>query len=132
MINAMDIDKIPERLTPRVLQIADMLGMYGAELARVLHLQCSDISEMAAAKKMLTMDMDAWPRAILFIEFYQVLYSLMKGNDVLIYHWLRATNPLLKGIPLLLIVDDDQLRKVSDYVKGELKESKQVCINEPF
>jgi len=127
-----DINYMPEKLTPRVLQVADLLGMYGAELARVLHLQCHDISDMSAAKKLLTPDMDAWRRAIKFIEFYQLLYKLMQGNDVSIYHWLRTNNQSLTGTPLLKIVDDDQLSLVSEYVKRELKSLSKTSTNEPF
>lgn len=128
----MVVDDLADKLTPRVLQIAEMLGLYGAELARILHLQCADISKMVAAKKLITRDMVAWPRAILFIEFYQALHSLMQGNDVLIYHWLRANNPELNGIPLLLMVDDDKLGAVTDFVRKELEQSAHVNTNEQF
>lgn len=50
-----DIDAVrePQRLTPAVLQAAGMLGMYRAELARVLHLQCGDIGELTSMRKTL-------------------------------------------------------------------------------
>ena len=52
------------RLTPAVLQIAEMLGMYHAELARVLKLHCADIGRLAAAQELIKQDTVAWKQAI--------------------------------------------------------------------
>ncbi len=50
------------KLTPTVLQAADMPGLYGAELARILNLSCGDISLMANGKKLLETGSEAWDR----------------------------------------------------------------------
>ena len=107
----------PARLTPAVLQAAEMLGMYRAELARVLQLQCQDIGAFAEMKKLLEADTPAWRQACLFIRLYQSLYEHFQGEEVAIYHWLRAENKSLQGVPLLLIVDENKLAQVLDFCR---------------
>ena len=102
----------PARLTPAVLQAAEMLGMYRAELARVLHLQCQDIGRLADMKQLLEPDTVAWRQAVVFIRFYQTLFAGMQGEEAAIHHWLRTENDALGGVPLLLIVDEDRLAPV--------------------
>lgn len=92
-----------------------MLGMYRAELARVLHLQCQDIGRLADIKQLLEPDTDAWRQAVVFIRLYQTPFAGMQGEKATIHHWLRAENEGLDGVPLLLIVDDDRLREVLDF-----------------
>lgn len=126
-------DYTPELLTPRVLQVSDSIGLYGAELARILHLQCKDISAMVAVRKKLDPDEKAWDLAIQLIELYKNLYRLKQGNDVAIYHWLRRNNSSLKGIPLLLIIDNNKLTQVEEYIRKELFTSQnKLYVNEPF
>ncbi len=104
------------KLTPAVLQVAEMLGMYRAELARVLHLLCEDIGDLADINTLLEPNSLAWQQAVLFIQFYQTLYDYLQGDEVAIYHWLRAENRKLKGVPLMLIVDEDKLHEVLDFI----------------
>ncbi len=105
----------PADLTPAVLQAAEMLGMYRAELARVLHLQCQDIGRLADVKQLLEPDTDAWQQAVIFIRLYQMLFTGMQGEEAAIHHWLRVENKALGGVPLLLIVDEDRLTQVLDF-----------------
>lgn len=127
-----NIKYTPKSLTPKVLQVSDALGLYGAEVARVLHLKCADINAMASTKKLLNQGEVAWHYAILFVELYQNLYLLKNGDDVSIYHWFRINNPSLGGTPLMLIVDHDKLIEVSGFIKNELIEFKKVYENELF
>ncbi len=115
-----DVFDAPDRLTPAVLQIADMLGMYRAELARVLHLQCGDIGRIATIKETLTPGTQTWQQAVLFVRFYRALYAAMDGDEVAMVHWLRADNKALQGVPLLLMVDEDRVANVLDYVTHRL------------
>lgn len=119
----------PERVTQAVLQIAEMLGLYRAELARILQLQCGDIGELAAVKHSLLPGTPAWRQGVLFIRFYQALYSALGGDEIAMYHWLRAENRQLQGVPLLLLVDDDRLAAVLDYLGGGLKQERAVSGN---
>jgi hypothetical protein len=102
----------PACLTPAVLQAADMLGMYRAELARVLHLQCRHVGRLSEAREHLVPGTEAWHQAALFIRIYQALHAVMNGDEVAMCHWLRAHNKDLLGVPLLLLVDDDRLSEV--------------------
>ncbi|MDH5649240.1 MAG: hypothetical protein OEY67_06255 [Gammaproteobacteria bacterium] len=110
----------PKKLTPAVLQVAHMLGMYHAELARVLGLNCTDIGEFTSIRKFLQPGTHAWQQAVLFIRFYQSLYLLMRGEESAMCHWLRAGSCELNGVPLLLIVDDQQLSVVLEYLQSRL------------
>jgi len=114
----------PEKLTPAVLQVAEMLGMYHAELARVLKLQCADIGRLSSVQQLIEQNTVAWDQAVLFIRFYQFLYKMHSGNEVAIYNWMRVENKQLKGIPLLLIVDDNRLEYVLSFIKS-------VCVETP-
>ena len=118
MTNKIDIpESSPVKLTQSILQITEMLSMYQAELARILHLQCSDIGRFANGQDTIKLDTVSWKRAILFVNFYEILYNRMEGDGIAMCHWLRAENRGLKGVPLLLIVDDDQLDQVLEYIK---------------
>jgi hypothetical protein len=96
-------------LTQATLQIAQMLGMYQAELARVLGLQCGDIGDFAAAKKQLRSGSAEWGRARQFVTLYERLYQYFAGDAVAIYHWLRVTHAQLAAVPLLMMVDEGRL-----------------------
>ena len=45
----------------------------------------------------------------------------MAGDEASMCHWLRADNTDLGGVPLLLMVDDDQLEQVLSYVESLAK-----------
>jgi hypothetical protein len=102
-------------LTQAVVQITQLLGLYQAELARVLGVQCSDVGAFAAADKELQADTDEWRRARQFATLYERLYRHFAGDSVAIYHWLRAGNLQLGGVPLLLMVDEGRLDDVVDW-----------------
>ena len=110
----------PEKLTPAVLQVAEMLGMYHAELARVLKLQCADIGRLASVQQFIEQGTVAWEQAVLFIRFYQALYKMHSGNEIAIYNWMRVENKQLKGTPLLLIVDNNCLEYVLSFIENTL------------
>ncbi len=104
------------KLTCSVIQVIELLGMYHAELARILKLQCSDIGELTSGKRLIKQDSEAGQRAALFIETYQQLYDYFDGSGVAMYHWMRAHNKKLNGTPHFLIVDEDQLSVIHDYL----------------
>jgi len=102
----------PHRLTQAVLQIVDMLGLYQAELARVLRLKCGDIGRLAAAQQSLEPATPAWEQTLLLVRCYRALYVVQHGNGVAMRHWLRVPDAILCGVPHLLIVDDGRLADV--------------------
>ena len=108
----------PRRLTQAVLQIVQMLDLYQAELARILHMKCGDIGELAAARRCLAPGTAAWAQAQLLVRCYRALYEHLDGDGVAMRHWLRVPQPGLDGVPHLLIVDDDHLRAVVEYLES--------------
>ena len=107
------------RLTQSVLQIIDMLDIYRAELARVLHIQCEDVGLLAEGKQNLEPETDAWHQAVLLVRLYEALFAYCKGDGVAMCHWLRSENKDLKGVPMLLIVDDDKLSQVLGFLESK-------------
>jgi hypothetical protein len=69
-------------LTRSVLQIVALLDLYQAELARILHLRCSDIGELASAQRFLGPGTVAWEQALLLLRFYRALYARTNGDGV--------------------------------------------------
>ena len=107
----------PRELTRSVLQIVALLGLFQAELARVLHLKCGDIGELASARHCLEPDTEAWQQALLFVRLYRALYASMDGDGVAMRHWLRVEHAALGGVPHRLIVDEDRLQEVVMYLE---------------
>ena len=108
----------PRKLTQSVLQVIALLDMYQAELARVLRMKCGDIGELASAQRSLETGTGHWQQALLFVQFYRLLYDRMNGDGVAMRHWLRVENAGLGGIPHLMIVDDDRLADVVSYLEN--------------
>lgn len=99
-------------LTRTVLQISQMLGMYQAELARVLGIQCGDVGAFASARAQLQSGSPPWQRARQFVSLYERLFEYCDGDAVDIFHWLRVRQPGLPETPLLLMVDEGRLEEV--------------------
>jgi hypothetical protein len=97
----------PRRLTQAVLQIVDMLGLYQAELARILLLKCGDIGRLAAARQSLEPATPAWKQALLLVRCYRALYVIKDGDGV-----------AMRGVPHLLIVDDGRLADVVTFLEA--------------
>ena len=102
-----------------MLQACEMLGMYQAELASILKLRCTDMANMARAKKRLDADSISWQKAILFIKFYQLLFERFNGDQAQMYHWLRKDGPELKKSPLVLMVDEGRIEFIIKHLSTE-------------
>ena len=113
---AMPIDN-PRQLTQAVIQIIALLGLYQAELARILGLQCVDIGEMASARKFIDLDSEAARQAGLLIHFYNLLYEKYSGDEARMCHWLRRYDNDLSSSPFYLIVDEHQLEQVIAFME---------------
>lgn len=112
-----DIPQDARKLTQAVIQVVDMLDLYQAELARILHLQCADIGQLANAQVLLSPGTEAWDRAQNFILFYQLLYQKQQADGVAMRHWLRRQHPVFGQTPHLMLVDEDKLSEVICYLK---------------
>ena len=102
----------PRGLTQAVFQVTELLGLYQAELARILHLNCGDVGRLASGHCCLEPGTVAWQQAGLFVRLQQALYRRERGNGVAMRHWLRVPHPVLGGVPHLLLVDDGRLDDV--------------------
>ena len=119
LIKLSDVNHSSSVLTPAVLQAAQMLGLYHAELARILKLQCADIGELANSQKLLEIDSIAWQQAEKFILIFESLYLKFQGNEALMCNWLRKQNSILNGIPLYLMVDEGGVEDVFCFLQNE-------------
>lgn len=104
------------KLSQSVIQVIELLGMYHAELARILGQQCSDIGALSSGQRCLIKNTEAWHQAVLFVETYHQLFDYFDGNSVAMYHWMRAHNKHLNGTPHFLIVDEGELQTIHDYL----------------
>lgn len=111
--NALESER---RITQSVIQVTELLGIYNAELARILGLQCGDIGELTSGQRCIKGGSEAWAKAALFVDTYNQLFDYFQGDGVAMYHWMRAHNTHLHGTPHFLIVDDNKLQFVHDYL----------------
>lgn len=112
LIRLEDVNHSEKTLTQAVLQITQMLGLYHAELARILHLNCSDVGDIADAKKNLTKDSIEWEQAENLMAFYELLFAHCTGDEVCMHNWLRRHNSNLNGAPLYIMVDELAIERV--------------------
>lgn len=102
----------PRKLSQACVQITALLGLYQAELARILHLQCGDVGRLASGQWCLEPASEAWRQAQLFLRFYRRLYGHLDGEAVAMVHWLRVRQEGLTATPHQLMVDDDRLAEL--------------------
>jgi len=116
-IKLSDVSYSEKVLTQAVLQITQMLGLYHAELARILHLQCADIAELSNANNVISKKSVAWIEAEKYISLYECLYLSHDGQEAQINNWLRKKNKNLQAIPLYLMVDELRIDDVLDVAR---------------
>ena len=104
------------KISQSIIQVIELLGMYHAELARILGQQCGDVGALSSGKTCIKKDTEAWSQAVLFINMYHQLFDYFEGDAVAMYHWMRAHNKQLNGTPHFLIVDDNKLQAIYDYL----------------
>jgi len=112
LIELAEVNQSEKMLTQAVLQITQMLGVYHAELARILHCQCSDIGAISNGKRLILKDSTAWSQAEKYILIYQKIHVLFDGNEALMNNWLRKYNQKLQAVPLYAMVDERRLDDV--------------------
>lgn len=102
----------PQERTRAVLQITALLGLYQAELARILGVQCPEIGRLASGRQVLVPGTAAWQRAGLLVRTYQALYRRHDGKGVEMRHWLHVHQPGLCDTPFLAMIDRGRLADV--------------------
>ena len=104
------------KISQSVIQVIELLGMYDAELARILGQQCAYVGEISSGKSYIKKNTEAWSQAVLFINMYHQLFDYFEGDGIAMYHWMRAHNRHLNGTPHFLIVDNNKLQAIHDYL----------------
>ena len=112
LIKLSDVNHASASLTQAVLQIAQMLGLYHAELASILKLQCGDVGGFANAKCTLEINSVAWQQAEKLVIIFEALFERFDGDEALMCNWLRKQNLALEGVPLYLMVDEGRVDDV--------------------
>lgn len=120
LIKLSDVNHSEKTLTQAVLQITQMLGVYHAELARILRLQCSDIGELSNAENVISKNSISWAEAEKYIELYEYLYVLFDGDEPLMNNWIRKKNKKLDAVPLYLMVDQLRIDEVLEVLKDSI------------
>jgi len=110
----------PTRLSQSVVQAGQLLGLYRAEVARLLGFQCESIGALCEGRIELIPDTLAWEQALLFIRLYQGLIDRFEGEGPRIYHWLRTDNRELGNSPFLLMIDEGELARVVAFVEQQM------------
>lgn len=105
------------QLTLAVLQIAQMLGFYNAEVARILGIKCADVGALNDGRHYIQTGSETGDRARAFVSFYEALFDYHDGDEVAMHNWLRRDNEALNGQPFLLLVDHDRIDAVICYLE---------------
>lgn len=99
-------------LSRSVLQIADLLGLYRAELARVLGVRCDEVGALGRGEWLLRQDTQPWRRARMLVRLFEALFELHRGKESAMHRWLRVQQDSVEGVPLLLMVDHGAIERV--------------------
>jgi hypothetical protein len=109
-------------LTTALVQVMQYLGLYQAELARVLGLQYAEVAELVSARRFLHPDTPEYRRAQQFVRLYELLYRHFDGEPVAMYHWLRVRMAPTYTTPLMLMVDEGRIGELIDWFEASLGE----------
>ncbi|MCG6936728.1 MAG: hypothetical protein LJE83_00955 [Gammaproteobacteria bacterium] len=104
-------------LIAAVNHATDTLGLYRAELARILGLNCADVSDSQNLELLFASNSSVRSQAELFVYFFQLLEILFPDDTVAMVHWFRRENSKLGTTPFLAMVDHGQLGKVVDVLQ---------------
>ena len=91
---------------------SDSLGLYRAELARILGLTCAEVSDANTLASLLRRDHAVRERAQRFVCFYRLLEQRFAHDSVAMVHWFRKPHAVLDTTPFLAIVDHARLDDV--------------------
>jgi hypothetical protein len=123
LLQISDISNDPRRLTQQLVQVLGMLDLYQAELARILHLQCADIARLANGQSLLEPTSNAWALAQKFIRLYQLLYRKFDADGVHTRNWLRRHHRHFNQTPHLMLVDEEGLEILVNYLSSSTQVS---------
>ena len=105
-------------LTRAVVQAAQLLNLYNAELASILGLKCADIVDLYNNERDIVPGSSQGSKAMEFIRFYNLLDKLHDSDLVAMSNWLRRKQGSMEYTPLTVIVDQNNLGAIVQYVQG--------------
>ena len=106
--------------TPSLLYHAcDHLNLYRAELARILDLQCPQVSDPEILEEQLENNGCVARNAMRFLYFFAQLQKTFPQDDIAQVHWLRKHHRRLGTTPLLAMVDEQNLEAVIHCLQQE-------------
>jgi hypothetical protein len=91
---------------------ADSLGLYRAELARILGRNCAEVSDVKTLQTLLRDDGDVRRQSENFVCFYRLLEQSLAHDSVAMVHWFRKQHAALGTTPFLAVVDEARLDEV--------------------
>jgi len=103
----------------------DTLGFYRAELARILGLNCGDVSDSKNLELLFESNEAVRSQAERFICFFLLLETLFPDDTVLMVNWLRRHNSKLGTTPFLAMVDYGRLSDVVEVLRETIKEKQR-------
>lgn len=121
LITLAEVNQNEKRLSQAVIQITQLLGIYHAELARILCLNCADIGDIAEGRIFLARNTRQWTQAEKFVLFFELLYRQCEGDEIAMCHWLRRHHGQLRGAPLYVMVDEGRIEDVLELMMASKK-----------
>ena len=103
-------------VTKAVIRAADRLGINSKVLAGVIGVSEATVSRMKSGKHALEAGGKPFELAVLLVQLYRSLDSLIGGDDVAARAWLSNTNTVLGAAPLELIQSVSGLMNVIQYL----------------
>jgi len=97
------------------IRVGEALGLDDAELSAVLDEHVSTVQLLRHGHELLQPSTEAWSRALLLIELYQLLLALV-GTEQNAKIWLSSKNRGLSGRPRDLIKCRTGLEQVFQYL----------------
>ncbi|MDH5799911.1 MAG: hypothetical protein OEZ68_03810 [Gammaproteobacteria bacterium] len=101
----------------RLLLACDHLDLYRAELARILGLQCPQVSDEASLDQILAQNSNAAYRAERFLLFFEALLETFPQDNVRQINWMRRQHAALGNTPLLALVDEGRLEELIELLQ---------------
>ncbi len=103
-------------LSRALLRAADLLGLTGQTMARVVGVSAASWSRLAAGQRTVDPDSKEGELALLFLRLYRSLDALVGGDAEKARAWLRAPNAHLSAVPLECIQSVAGLVRVDEYL----------------
>ena len=103
-----------------VIRAADGLAIPRETLAEILGVSLLTIADLYEGRYQLQESRKEWGLCLLFLRMYESLYSITGGENTA-HRWLYSQNIDLEGLPIDLIKNFENLRRVVKYLEVKLR-----------